>query len=398
MFYTICTDDSLLRKSSNTLFATLTVELRKMKMKSLIHALSLCSLLPLMAIADGSPGSQINLATLKLEQGATIYANGNMQAVVRVNLSVAEGVTVTSTKLKEFGTGLDLGSLGYTVSETENSYWHYINGSSSSSISSVGSDETLYISTRNNQNINVCVEVNAELNGSSDMYTTCADNGIQNGTVNIASIVPPRYTNQDFDLSLKKIMMDEIHTKVVLYTLKPGNSIPSNIDFTSPQFVENLTFWEDSRKQFMHDYQLGEKISSYVGTYALRPDEKINIRILHSVAGREYLDSTSEPGYVTKTIDAYQGIDASALILNVQYHAQDFLVEEYRCDDETTNNFPIYTCTHPNSAPLVYNQIACTLPALTDKSTQLELIDNYGTTHFVTFYYGSGKENDEPFI
>ena len=75
------------------------------------------------------PRHKIQKLAIYLEQGENIYANGRMQAVVRIEYKLAPGSQLTRHVLRTYGTEEDIKNAGWKIDSTSNGYDHNIGSS-----------------------------------------------------------------------------------------------------------------------------------------------------------------------------------------------------------------------------------------------------------------------------
>ena len=173
-------------------------------------------------------------------QGAEIYGNGQMQSIVRVRYELDKDVTMESITLKEFGTGAELASIGWESSVTDKGFDHNIgrvtrHSHTQAVIKNNEKYENKYISTnKKNSNLNVCYEIKTTKSSVQSMHSTCFDDDVYNGTVNIFSRRPPYYSGTDFQfIKDSSINIVERISILTYYVLKNGFGIPSGTSFKS---------------------------------------------------------------------------------------------------------------------------------------------------------------------
>ena len=118
------------------------------------------------------PQAQIQKLALHLDQGESIYANGNMQAVVRIEYKLAPGVEMKRHVLRTYNTDDDIALSGWNISTESNGYDHNIGSSrmmaSAPRQSEKSSFVTYYLST-DQANLNkICVMLQSEKEGVTE--------------------------------------------------------------------------------------------------------------------------------------------------------------------------------------------------------------------------------------
>lgn len=161
----------------------------------------------------------VNLMTYNGLQDTDIYANGNMQAALDVAYQLSPGFTIKTITLKSLQSGEPLE--GWTQSENENEYLHSIDDWPYSQPKFEGKSKRVYLATKKNQNIAVCVELTAEKAGLDVFKSTCSSLN-PNGIVTIRALAPFYLSKADFDLT------DWSHSSVIDKYISPRTGTWSN--------------------------------------------------------------------------------------------------------------------------------------------------------------------------
>lgn len=351
------------------------------------------------------PGYQIKEASIRVVQGNEIYANGKMQAVIRVNYKLKSGARLTSLKLQELNTGRDLSDVGWTVDSTENEYAHNIDRARD--INSIQERYPItyvdkYLSTKNaNENMTICFEIVSTLEGKTDTYSTCKGEGFTQGAVNVFARRAIEYTNADFSVYYIHRQFTGKNNMIFgdLYGLKAKDNVPRNVSFTVA--AEKIIPFSQAKilinsdkpgiKNYIRDISPGVtqlNAISYASVYFLKTgfDEDSTEEGNKTNYVFTYLmDDTKTKGYTT--IKPYQYRDL-LLFLRVAMNWGRTQYNKYVCNMQDST----YKCW--DGVSLTYTRISQSVAALYKKSVpsqEITLTDNYGTNHklFLSFTLAS---------
>ncbi|WP_375319974.1 hypothetical protein [Aliivibrio logei] len=160
-----------------------------------------------------------------------IYANGNMQAKLIVKYDLSDGFYNPKIELKQKDIGLDLPST-WKVSHIENEFDHIIDSRSriGSNLQSAQAAEAVYVTSREVDYMDICVELTAEHNNYGEITdTTCFDSTNQDSVV-INAKRPVKYTTDDFDINYTNETNNK-KLKIKSYSISPKSHL-NNIEFT----------------------------------------------------------------------------------------------------------------------------------------------------------------------
>ena len=341
-------------------------------------------------------------------QGAEIYGNGQMQSIVRVRYELDKDVTMESITLKEFGTGAELASIGWESSVTDKGFDHNIgrvtrHSHTQAAFKSNEKHKNIYVSTENkNSNLNVCYDIETTKNSVQSTHSTCFDDDVYNGTVNIFSRRPPYYSGSDFQF-IKDSAINTVEKVSILsyYVLKNGFSIPSGTSFKLKKKVvlkiPNVSADETSdfeinlhentsialRKFNQFSGILSSRSSAYL--YKVEPSKKYKLTMYDYYNYHVYNigDRIDVPFESRNEIESPVHILVNRLFQTAVYH------QSYLCIDP----YP----TYPKESYVCRNQLDGKSNTITKKKIAADpvgksheeiLIDNYGTEHPITIRVG----------
>ncbi len=349
---------------------------------------------------------------ITLVEGETIFANGAMQSKVRVVLNDKTlDISNYNINLKEYATGTDLGSLGWTVSTTDNGFDHSFNAISSySNQNLLLSDEVLqnyknlFISTSNeNSRIIICFEI--EDKEKTTLFSSCHDHGIDRGTVEIYASRPYRFSSADFEETSKMKIFHvgketenqaskttpfaTFQNELIGYSygLKAGSAVPREFRFTfiNPESTEKYTlikenFDADRRKAYIRT--AGFSDISYLERYLFMPP-KNSFSIEDSLKFSVYNISAQKKG--TYTVFP-TGDEQIIHILEVQYFNHSFMLDDMHCYDpdiaKPDINYVCYKTTSSSTSYFTYPKDNTTWDKMYNQySVDVKLQDNFGTIH-----------------
>lgn len=345
------------------------------------------------------PMSQVNSASLHLEQTDTIYANDRMQAVVRVNYDLADGVVLKSAKLKRMFHQDDIANLGWNVSDVDAGYSKQIFEGRSEDVSQIQYQNTseyswLYVTAepRNaHSNVDICLELETELNGKSSTYSTCTDSGIDQGSATLNAIPAKTYGSQDFYLDYHGHIHNRAHEDVFLFKLKKSQNISSNTTFKVKEGIpyNGLDWmWAYPSNSILNNYTANKKISSNVSMFLTQSKQPMHFSLVTSV---DY------PATGSITIPASYDTDTIFHVVNYFLNKGEFLVDDRRCKKHMYNwNDYDAKCISPHDfSPKRYYKGIENIEKTT--SREIVLLDNYGNEAKFELYIG-GKKNHDPYL
>ncbi len=343
---------------------------------------------------------------IDIVQGAEIYGNGQMQSVVRVRYELDKDVTMTSITLKEFGTGEELASSGWESSEIDKGFDHNIGRATKHSHTQAALKnnekyKNIYVSTKKkNSNLNVCYDIKTTKNNVESTHSTCFNDDIYNGTVNIFSRRPPYYSGSDFQfIKDRAINIVEKVSVLTYYVLKNGFSIPPGTSFKSKQKVvlkgsnalvgeeENIALHENtsiaSRK--FNQYSLTSYVRASAYLYKVEPNRKYKLTMYDyfKTAPKNIGEYIEVPFQSRNEIESPVHILVNRLYSTAVYHQSDLCIDSYLTYPQEP-----YVCRNQidgKSNKITKAQIASDPIETSHKET---LIDNYGTEHPITIRVG----------
>ncbi len=368
-----------------------------------------------------TPVSHIKSAVIEVTQGSQIYANGEMQAVVRVLVELREGATWNKNfKLYEFETRKTLDSLGWTVSEVDNGFDHNI-VESRNSIEEYNTSEKQYkikyiSTTNNNSNIKMCFEIETEKGEEKSTYSTCDTYGLDKGTAEIFAKRPYTYYASDFIFSQKQVAFSLKSNQLIpdtsvyqedikgeIYGLRTATHIPRNISFTllnKEKVIEIKNIQSDinsqritanSTKSVVRKYNFQDKSTTSDKYLGYQEAYLYNITGLSPTTGRYSaifrfinFNMSSTKNYQVENKNFLKAGDGYIVdILDVSYYRTTFMINEDRCWHDTANKK--YGCqaykTDQTSTDTEHKTYPDTTPLNENVFYQFNLQDNFGTKY-----------------
>ena len=325
---------------------------------------------------------------IDIVQGAEIYGNGKMQSLVRVRYELDKDVTLTSITLKEFGTGVELASVGWENSDTDNGFDHNIGRSRKHShTQAVLNNNEQYknkyiLTSKKNANINICYDIKTTKNNVESTYSTCFDEGIDHGSVNIFSRRPVHYSGSDFYFSNEKILLEYYREFVTYYyTLRKAKSIPDGMNFKRKKKDGEVTLgspiilkgsnYAAARKYNQND--VNKNHSAYVHLW--RPDRNDELRMSPSSA-------VTTDFYIKKTITSYDEKYSPVHIIVSELNNSTVYYNNSICYQFIPGFNQTYTCRDQDTYERLQNiEWKPVQESLGEKVSSQILIDNYGTEH-----------------
>lgn len=340
----------------------------------------------------------VDRATIDLVQGSQIFANGKMQAMVRVQYKLMTGATVTSITLKEFGSEEELKTLGWTVSETDNGFDHNIFSSranvpyenfDSRFVPSKGKEYlNLYISTeKSNAKINTCFVINAKKGTVTSTFSTCKAYDSDRGTVVLHSLRPPVYDGRDFELEDVK---DDFYVKEGNNVSVAGkvHVIRAKAHLSGRAFsIKRVSGAIAKATGAMYDYST---TSLAYKKDSISPIHSRTAHLFYADSFNFTFDTLKSPDVGGKENIFLLGQYGNSLlaIITLDLYLNTFLVLNgaeqylYRCKVKSTT----WVCVDEKGVVKIY-------PApeieFEQKIDMLSVTDNYGTSSTLTLYYNS---------
>ncbi len=362
--------------------------------------------------------THVDSATVIAEQGNEIYANGLMQAKLRINYKLRAGVSFKSLTLLEYETGKDLKELGWTVSEQDNGYDHSLGNQRITPAIEEKKSVSVYrylSTTTSNTYLNVCIElVTIEQSGQTQTYSTCYDPGIYQGFTSLYAHRPPKYYDSDFAFSTKRYMFKEysgtfedkskIDIAGQVFSLYPTSTIPRNIRFKlnlkdqdKDKVLTDKNFRTDQSKEIAYKYEYESPPTTEAG----KKDESLYIGY-KSMYFYKMLDSAQKPTEniyfhyynlhdkqeKTKQVKSFTGNEI-VNILEVSFYQNSFMWTDtsnkphisYRCWEKDNNNYQCVSITQPK----IYNVVKpkYTIGKFSRLFAEIPLVDNFGNEHTI---------------
>ncbi|AUV86656.1 hypothetical protein [Vibrio campbellii] len=174
-------------------------------------------------LADAPPGSEINDLYLLADNGTsatTIYANGNMSALINVVYDLADGAEISSVELRKFGIpgGYDLpaGLIVHDDYSTDPELPHDV-VSSSVKTPKAYTSTSKYLTTDEILTTPICAKITTK---SGDSKDTCSTSGSANAQVSLNAIKPIPYSISSWDIG-ERVSVDDGNFKRDYQTFTP---------------------------------------------------------------------------------------------------------------------------------------------------------------------------------
>jgi hypothetical protein len=337
---------------------------------------------------NGPPGSHVRSATINLEQGGTIYANGKMQATIRMGYELSDGVTLNRYILRRAWTDQDINISGWGTSSIDNGFdkniQNYYDESffeSPSEKSQSGNYKTIYVTAdRSNANssLNMCLVLYTTKSQSEQIYSTCYDESIVDGMVTISAIHPIIYSANDFEIKYQKQIRGNFYEKIQLFSLDKKPQISDTL-FTVN--TDNLVFNTSSELRphsfnaTLLDTSVHSNIMSQAMNLLTKHDSEVEFKWVTSI------DNPRVDGF---TIEASYDPNTMFNLVNVILNQREFIAIDRRCRPNGVKNR--YDCIAAyNLTPWVsWNETAHIPDQL---SKEITMSDNYGNDAKLLLYY-----------
>lgn len=250
----------------------------------------------------------VDSATIIAEQGNEIYANGLMQAKLRINYKLRTGVIFKKLTLLEYETGEKLNNLNWIESDIDSGYDHSLGNQKTQQILNRKQSQILYkflSTTKSNTYLHVCIELETTKDTQAQTYSTCYDPGIYHGFTSLYAHRPPKYYDSDFAFSTKRYMFkeysgtfaekDKIDIAGHVFSLYPTSTIPRNIRFKlqnkeKKNILTNKNFFTDQAKEIAYKYEHESPPTTEIG----KKDENLYIGY-KSMYFYDMLDNQGKP-------------------------------------------------------------------------------------------------------
>ncbi|PKG37062.1 hypothetical protein [Psychromonas sp. Urea-02u-13] len=340
-------------------------------------------------IPDG-PMQELNAPNISMLGNGDIYANGVMQAQVKVNYEASTGFSFDSVTLCDAYTMKPLQEeQQWEVSEHSNGYLHEIHTNSSQVPEEqifpsdwAPKNAVRYLSKANDiaSSIEVCAVVSGrQNNGEIIAKTTCLGDHISSVPItalNTPTIEFELVKNKFRDSKYHRAFVYELHTKNIDVDMREikyeRGTVPSDSSIIRVQ--------ANSDYLILRDTQHSEKISAWIGVWAYEVKKTTTVEMINEFShtvGSYSIAPTSPSNSLVSTYLLHQ-------IHKGEYMHDDFLCTSSHLDGDRCINYSgAVQFNYPNS------------DILTSKVT---LIDNYGTIHKFKLRFGVGDDNDVLFI
>lgn len=336
-------------------------------------------------IPDG-PTQELNTPTISMLGSGDIYANGVMQAEIKVDYQALSGFSFESVTLCDIYSGDPIQlDHQWEVSNIDNGYLHEIHPSSLQtppeqfvSTNWVPFREVRYVNKANHlaESTEVCAVVSGwQSDGQRISKSSCLGDNV--------SSIPIRARNYnvvDFEL-IKDKFRDKDGHRAFTYELHTTNS---GIEVRNIQYSTGATTATDpiirvignSEYNILQDRRAGNKENSWSGVWAYDPS---------SVKTVEMINENS------KTVGSYDlpPTDPASSLVNVfllhQIHNKMFMATDLLCDERSATGGG-YHC-HGYSG-----QYKWTTPKADILTNLMTITDEYGTNHNLSLNMGSGSD------
>ncbi|WP_104026854.1 hypothetical protein [Vibrio jasicida] len=318
-----------------------------------------------------------------------IYANGNMQAKLIVKYDLNDGYHNPIIKLKQKDLGIDLPS-GWTVSSIENDFDHTIGYASKTILRSSTSQatEVKYVTSREVDYMDICVELTAEHDNYGKVTDTTCDESTNRDSILVDAKRPIVYTNDDFNVEYTNKTNNKKLT-IKNYSISPKSEL-KNIEFT----VGNGHLRGKSEDGNVYSNPKNAKMlqvnsnGSYIYFAEFLPKEMNNYTTSYKI---------SDPWSLDILFD-------SNTLFNLSYGYGKNLITTHTTNEcirwgfrplPTGGGYQRYCREHKKVTTKAWPMPLTTTHR---KSHNIHLIDNYGTSHTLNFqlkdgnlYYGINK-------
>ncbi|QUM76794.1 hypothetical protein HWV00_11415 [Moritella sp. 24] len=347
-------------------------------------------------IIPGGPIEELESPSISVLGSGGIYANGNMQAQIRVDYKAQGGFSLMNITLCDAYEMEPIEAKGkWKVDEIENDYLHEIlsrQSSNDDSLEDVNTNmgdwipfyDTRYLRTTGNEPVSadVCVVVTGmQSDGELIAKTSCI--GDDMSSIHIAAGLPEP---AEFELKSKKIR-DEKNNRAKVYELHSVNQVIQVKDIQYSNGVKEATasilrLNGSSSYNVLRDYQKGNWESSWVGVWAYDSSKVYEIEhinaISHSVGS--FSLSTITPPSTSSLITSF---------FLFQIHEQNFMIADNFCAE----------CIYGMNDCINYDGDTSHMQLVSDRLTNdLTITDFYGTARSLTVKFGNGNDNDDLFI
>ena len=337
---------------------------------------------------NGPPGSHVRSATINIEQGSTIYANGKMQATIRMGYELSDGVTLDRYILRRAWTDEDINLTGWGTSLTDNGFDKNIHNyydenfsESSSEKSQSGNYKKIYVTadkSNANSTLEMCLVLYTTKNQSQQTYSTCYDSSIVDGMATISAIAPVTYSANDFEIKYHKQFVGNYYENIQLFSLdkKPHlNDVlftlnTDNLIFNTSNELRPHTFNAtllDTNKNFA--------LMSQAMSLLSKPDIDVTLKWVTSIYNPYVEQYSFEASYDPNTI-----LNLVSFILN----QREFISQDRRCRETRVSNKYDCTAAYHLSPFVSWNETQ----HISDKlSKEITVLDSYGSASTFLLYY-----------
>lgn len=365
--------------------------------------------------ASGPPiDPQASVPRITIPGNHTIYANGNMQMEVKVDIALHDNPTVNWVKLYSNDSTYPepLENIpGWQVSDIENEYQHLLMSSvsDSSDIEPLASSDTrfrLWVTndTSGNDHEEICATINITRsdNGDTEEITSCRQQ-TNNAHEDIYTITPLEYTGADFELTAEDVWVDNLYGYRSFQNLKRLPHVPEILTvFYSDHSYRNSTFLISQDKTFLQWHYSSNSTNPINQTMIMVFDHNVHTKIkymeensLHKTKVEiPYPAHTATDPRVIRTLYTWQ--HKSRGFWNLQKDNADLdNREEWACyySGEIDVTFTAYCENYNHGQEYVFFDDR-DLSKNNRGSNTITIIDIYGTQTVITF----GNNNGKPYI
>lgn len=341
-------------------------------------------------IPDG-PLQELDTPTISMLGSNDIYANGVMQAQIKVGYEATVGFSLNSITLCDSYTKVPLEEeQEWEVSQQSNGYLHDMHSSSSQVQQEQfftsdwnSQDEVRYLNKVNDTpiSIEVCAVVSGtQSNEKTIAKTTCIGKDVSSVKINALDTPVIEFElvkNKFKDTDNHSAFTYELHTKNIdanFRKIKYGTGVKLATDPT-------LYVVSNSNHTVLRDTQYNDKISSWIGVWAYDPAKVRTVKMINENSG-------TVGSYSIAPVDKTPSLVSTYLLH--QIHKKDYMVNDYLCPGDI-GGAPDF-CSN-------YSQWGTKLSPQSDRlSNSVTLTDNYGTEHSISLTFGAGDDNDDLFI
>ncbi|QUM76795.1 hypothetical protein HWV00_11420 [Moritella sp. 24] len=349
-------------------------------------------------ITPGGSGEELDYPSITVLGNGNIYANGNMQAKIRVDYKAQAGFSLMDITLCDYFEMTPIEDSGeWKVDEIENDYLHEIissqpsNNDNPEDVNTNFADwipfyDTRYLRTADDTeaSADVCVVVTGmQSDGELIAKTSCIGDSVS--TIHVAAEIPEPV---EFELNWDKINDTNEHLSKV-YEL---HSVDKNIQIHDIKYrngaseATNTTLRVNSQSDFnvLRDTQTGERISSWVGVWAYDSSKVDTVEIINE-------NSKSVGSFDLPTLAPPSSPSLITSFFLFQLHRYYYMIADNLCYKTGTGSNSCYNYEGKHSYPTGIGESDY-------RTNDLTITDVYGTPRSVSIKFGNGNDNDDLFI